>query len=524
MNKCVAAIVILLCASTPGISDEFSVKRSRINAPVFKKLAKGVNIDTAHPDAGVWPKIQHHRAHFQAAADAGFDSVRVMIPFNANYESIQKQIKDALSNDLAIVVCMWGLPAWSVNPQLGQQQIADKWRKLAEAWKVFPNDLVFEILNEPQGIGFMKTNGAEKVMPLYNAAAQAIRDVDPDRPILIGSPGSNDSEFLDPYVTDKYLTYTFDDGKGFYEDTNTGVAIHFYSPKHKDGLNFAMWTQSLKGKDWKSPILTEITNAAKWRDRIRVNIPIITTEWGCWQFPQRSEQELSQWLDYHMSSFRAYNVGNMWYTGIQNNQRSFGIFDSELGWNQTVLDKLTGAKPTVLPAVSQIINGEFFTPDHAWLVTSEKIKREYIHGKQAFSGSSMLKLTIPDGVQGQLYLQTYQGKNEYMGAPDRTLLHLIKGESYLISFIAASEDGIGRIKLMLKNAKTGDTLYDSHQTEHAWIEVGKEPRTYTRHYTHNAKTEMDVRLELDVGSRGQILYLDKVEFIRHRPSAQRLRK
>ena len=77
---------------------------------------------------------------------------------------------------------------------------------------------------------------------------------------------------------------------------------------------------------------------------------------------------------------------------------------------------------------------------------------------------------------------------------------------------------------MLKNAKTGDTLYDSHQTEHAWIEVGKQPRTYTRHYTHNAKTEMDVRLELDVGSRGQILYLDKVEFIRNDPSAQRLRK
>ena len=104
VNKCLAAIAVFLCASTPGIADDFSVGRSRVNASVFKKLAKGVNVDTAHPDAGVWPKIQHDRAHFQAAADAGFDSVRVMIPFNANYESIQKQIKDALSNDLAIVV------------------------------------------------------------------------------------------------------------------------------------------------------------------------------------------------------------------------------------------------------------------------------------------------------------------------------------------------------------------------------------------------------------------------------------
>ncbi len=74
------------------------------------------------------------------------------------------------------------------------------------------------------------------------------------------------------------------------------------------------------------------------------------------------------------------------------------------------------------------------------------------------------------------------------------------------------------------NANTGDTLYNSRQTEHAWIEVGKEPRAYTQVYTHNAETELDVRLELDVGSRGQVLYLDKVEFIRHSPSTQRRRK
>lgn len=517
LNKCLAAFAVVACTPLLGISNEISAGGPRVNAPVFKKLHKGINMDTAHPDRGVWAKIQHDGVHFQAAADAGFDSVRVVFPVQANYESTERQIKDAFANKLAIVVCMWGSIAWPGNPQLGERQIADKWRELAEAWKEYPNDLVFEILNEPQGIGFMTADGAAEVMPLYNAAVQAIRDVDPDRPILIGSPGLNDSEFLDPYVTDKYLTYTFDGGKGFYEDTNTGVAIHFYSPKHKDGFNFAMWTQSLKGKNWKPPILTEITQAAKWRDRIGVNIPVITTEWGCWQFPGRSEQELSEWLDYHMSKFRAYNLGNMWYTGMHNNQRSFGIFDSELGWNQTVLDKLTGVRPTVLPKISQVINGEFFTPDHAWHLTSDKIKREYIHGKKAFSGFSMLKLTVPDDGEGQLYLQSYKGKNEYMGAPARTLLHLIKGQAYLISFMAASQDGEGQIKVMLKNAKTKDALYDSHEAEGTWIDIGKEPRTYTRLYTHNTENEMDVRLELDVGSRRQVLYLDKVEFIRHSP-------
>eukprot|EP01047_Picozoa_sp_COSAG01_P078667 COSAG01_NODE_14621_length_1430_cov_176.319309_1_plen_38_part_10 len=38
-------------------------------------------------------------------------------------------------------------------------------------------------------------------MGLYNAAAQAIRDQDPTRPMLIGSPGFDDSQFLYPWVT-----------------------------------------------------------------------------------------------------------------------------------------------------------------------------------------------------------------------------------------------------------------------------------------------------------------------------------
>jgi len=170
------AMIVSLCMPLLGISNEKPDGKPRKNAPVFKKLYKGINIDTARHDSGVWPKIQHDAAHFEAAVNAGFDSVRVFMPVHDNYESTEQQIKDALSNKLAIVVCMWGSAAWSRNPKLGEQQIADKWRELAEAWKKYPNDLVFEILNEPEGVGFVRAKGAPKVMPLYNAAVQAILD------------------------------------------------------------------------------------------------------------------------------------------------------------------------------------------------------------------------------------------------------------------------------------------------------------------------------------------------------------
>jgi hypothetical protein len=517
MFKYYAVVVCSFCVSLPGIAEDSSIGKPRVNAPVFKKLDKGINVDTAVRYSGVWPKIQHHPSHFQAVADAGFDSVRVFLPVHAEHDFTEQQINDALSNKLAVVVCMWGSNEWSRNPKLGQQQIADKWRKLAKAWEKYPGDLVFEILNEPEGLGFLDAKEATKVMAIYNAAVQAIRDVDHDRPILIGAPGFNDSEFLDPYVTEQYLTYRFDGGKGFYQDVNTGVAIHFYSPGHKDGLNFSMWTMRL-GKDemkWKAPIEKEIKNAVDWRKNIGVDIPIITTEWGCWLFPRRTDLDLNRWLDHHLSLFAANNIGSMWYTGIQNNQRSFGIFNSETGWNQVVLNKLTGVKPTKIPKISQVINGEFFKPDHAWRLTSGKISREYIYGKEAFSGISMLKLTVPADAEGQLYLQTYKDEDGYKGAPERTLLHLIKGQTYKISFIAASAGGEGRMKIMLKGAKFQNAIYDSSVADGGWLKIGKDPRVYTMLYKHSAETEMDVRLEFDIGSKQQILYLDKVDFIRH---------
>ena len=491
--------------------------QQRTNALVFKKLNNGVNIDTSLPSSGVWPKLQHEAAHFKAAADAGFTSVRVFMPFGASIEETERQIVDALTNNLAIVICMWGRGSWYQSPiESATEQIAARWAELAKYWKKYPKDLVFEILNEPAGIGFKEERRYGEVMQLYNAAVQAIRNEDASRPILIGAPGSNDPEYLDPYVTEEYLTYTFDRDKGFYDDTNAGVAIHFYSPRHEDGFNFAMWTAPLPANEkWNPIVLDKITTASQWRARIGIHIPVITTEWGCWSFPGRSNDEMTEWLSFHMDHFKKHDIGNMWYTGIQNNQRSYAIFDSELGWNQTVLDQLTGINPQILPKTSQIINSEFHQEGPAWRVTTEKIAKEYVYGEHAFSGNSMLKLTVPEGVEGQLYQQTYGADAEYIGAPGRTLLHLIEGQIYRISFTAASEDGKGRVRIRLRDAVDMRVLYDSYEADKEWIHIGDEAETHTILYVHNAQSEMDVRLEFDVGSREQVLYLDNVVLMRN---------
>ncbi len=487
-------------------------------AAVFRKLHKGVNLDVSRPSSGAWFKIQYNASQMQAIAEAGFESVRIFMPFYATSSETEQQIIDALDNNLAVVVCMWGLRSWPGNVSQGERQIAQKWGDLARRWKKYPSDLVIEILNEPGGIGFTSSASHANTMRIYNAAAQAIRNEDPDRPILIGAPGWNDSEFLDPYVTEDHLPYTFDGGKGFYDDPNTGVAIHFYAPRHEDGLNFAFWTQRLGNNEsrWKNPITNHFRHAAEWSKSIGVGIPIITTEWGCWQFSARDRSgDLEKWLDYHFDLFNTHDIGSMWYTGIMHNQRSFGIFNSELGWHPIVTPRLTGREvPTAWPPIDQMINGEFF-PGEGWKLTTNRITRTILY-QGAFSGRNMLKLTIPqlEG-GGQLYLQSLVGNTE---APGRTLFHLLQGQTYRISFIArsgsgGSSDEPGRLKLLLKDVNSGKVFYDSSE-----ITIKTTKTTYDLFYTHTTADAMNVRVEFDVGLQSQVLYLDKVEFIRHGPS------
>ncbi len=89
----------------------------------------------------------------------------------------------------------------------------------------------------------------------------------------------------------------------------------------------------------------------------------------------------------------------------------------------------------------------------------------------------------------------------------------MSGQTYKISFISRSTDGQGVMKVLLKDVNGGAVFFDSSD-----MNIRVNQQTYDLYYTHNAADAMDVRLEFDVGSRQQVLYLDKVELIRSTPA------
>merc|ERR1712110_912899 len=182
-------------------------------------------------------------------------------------------------------------------------------------------------------------------------------------------------------------------------------------------------------------------------------------------------------------------------------------FDSETGCNPAVLGKLTGVHPTTWPSINQVVNGEFLPGDMAWQLSSKTSTQEIIFSG-AYSGSSMLKLTVPAGSSGQLYTQTYSGTDDK--GPGRTLLHLIQGRSYKIKFMVGTDAGQqGRIQVSLRQASDGSLV-----EEFKAIDVSVGPTTHVISYKHQAANAMDVRLQFDVSSMKQVLYVDKVELMR----------
>lgn len=193
-------------------------------ASVWDKLMKGVNQDVSIPTSANFEKAIHEVGHMQTIREAGFESVRFFIAYNSSdFTGQQKRIQDALDNDLALIICIWGPTNWYNNNQ-AESEIAERWTAIAQ-WveTTWPgeDDIVFELLNETGAINFPQTNdGHLQSMKLYGAAANAIRAVSATRKILISPPGWQDADKMG-FVTQENMGYDFAN------DDNVGISIHF---------------------------------------------------------------------------------------------------------------------------------------------------------------------------------------------------------------------------------------------------------------------------------------------------------
>jgi len=192
---------------------------------VNQKLGRGVNIIGYDP---IWQdraKARFKEGNFAKIREAGFTSVRINLhPFKqmdaANgwalkpswLDTLDWAVKGALAARLAVILDMHEFHAMAENPAGRKPAWLAFWKQVATRFKDAPDDVVFELLNEPFG----------KLTPeLWNdylkEGLAVVRATNPTRVVILGGGRWNSIDGLQTLVLPE-------------DDRNLIATVHYYTP------------------------------------------------------------------------------------------------------------------------------------------------------------------------------------------------------------------------------------------------------------------------------------------------------
>jgi len=467
---------------------------------MVKRIGRGINVDVSQFEGGAPTKVLYDPAQYDAVKAAGFQSVRFFVGAGRDPAIYRSRIGDALDRGLAVVICMWGKRQWASNQRAGIQQFAGAWNSFATYYQDYPDNLVFELWNEPAGLvispgGNQGIRDGKTVMAYLNAAIPVIRKTNPDRTLAVGGPGYNGRRELKQFVTPQYLTYQLEDGTGFENDTNIIGIFHMYQP-HR----FTHWTAGLDAvPGWKDEVREQMSHPVAWSKKWHK--PLLLSEWGAWVPPCHSLEDFKTYVGFVADECKKHNIGWIYYCAGFNNQWAFNILHTEDGWNQDALDVLTGVKAPPVPPMSPLINTEFGWSTANW--SSEGSAKVSVARSAGLSGPTALKVEVTKSDRAEVYQETPKRRGS---PPGRYLISVRKGRLYKISFLAKSVSGTGTVKVRLANVSgSSDGFWTSMP-----VDISSAGREYTVEYSHTSGDVNDVRVAFLFGDQDQTILLDRI--------------
>jgi endoglucanase len=263
-------IFILSCQSDPEQVDVFIQNQ---------KNGKGVNILGYDPIWNSFDEARFQEKHFKIIREAGFHTVRINLhPFRHMdsttfelrshwWKVLDWAVENALANDLNVILDMHEYDAMAHNPEGRKPMWLAFWKQLARHSQNNPENVFFELLNEPFG------DLTDELWNQYLAEGLAlVRETNPLRTVIIGPGDWNSIDHLDSLVLQE-------------NDRNIIVAIHYYSP---DGFTFqgAAWADRAdsSGIKWlgteeeKQVIIEDFGKAQTWSEKNKR--PLFLGEFG----------------------------------------------------------------------------------------------------------------------------------------------------------------------------------------------------------------------------------------------------
>jgi endoglucanase len=239
------------------------------------KIRRGINLGNAldAPSLGEWGVIiQPH--FFPVIRNAGFDSVRIPVRFSAHASSsppfilddsfmklVDEVVYQGLKSGLTVILDFHNYEEIMSDPAGHRERFLAIWQQLAERYQNAPDNLYFEVLNEPH----FKLD-AQIWNVLLNSAIPLIRESNPVRQIIIGGGDYSNVQALDQLnlPDDQFLI----------------AAFHFYEPFEftHQGASWVDGAASWEGTAWsgtseeKQAILDQLDKAVSWSTRNKITL------------------------------------------------------------------------------------------------------------------------------------------------------------------------------------------------------------------------------------------------------------
>ena len=201
-------------------------------------------------DAVNWLKQDWHAAIIRAPLGIHEEDGYLQHPAR-NLACVTRVVDAAIAADVYVIIDWHDHQA-----QLHQEQAVAFFSDMARRYGKYPN-IIYEIFNEPKtGLTW-----ARDVKPYAEKVIAAIRAIDPDNLIVVGTP--NWSQDVDVAATDPV------------KDANVAYSLHFYAGSHK---------QKLRDKALKA---------------LNLGAPLFVTEWGTCDASGNgpiNEQSVDEWF------------------------------------------------------------------------------------------------------------------------------------------------------------------------------------------------------------------------------------
>lgn len=247
---CTLFLVMLLISSTQCGKNETSKGVNSMDQSVAetenksafeynKMIGKGVNIGNAleAPFEGAWG-VRIEDEYFEIIKKRGFDSVRIPIRWSAHIsekppydidrnflERVKHVVDRALENNLTVIINTHHFEELYQEPDKYGDVLVEIWRQIAKFFKDYPENLFFEIYNEPA-----QNLTAEKWNELYPKVLKVIRESNPTRIVIIDAPN--------------WAHYSAVRSLKLVNDKRIIVSFHYYEP----------FKFTHQGAEWVNPI------------------------------------------------------------------------------------------------------------------------------------------------------------------------------------------------------------------------------------------------------------------------------